>query len=179
MALWIVLAAALGAMLVYLLRRAPAAPAGSSSGNRLSPMADPAALVCACAEWRVRRARYKPEDPRRLCVHLCAWLCADARRIQPSLRPFAAMIARMHEEGRGMPLERPSFAFVLGEKGYLTTMPQAARPWAAVYTEKARYTFHLGEGRWGEDKGPPFADEVGDLIRAEAMRRLRRKGGAA
>lgn len=89
------------------------------------------------------------------------------------------MIGSMHKQGRGMPLERPSFAFVLEEEGYLVTMPPETRPWAAVYVGAERYAFHLEEGRWGENGEPPFAGDVGDLIRAEARLRLRRKDGAA
>lgn len=188
---------AAGGALYWFLRKTPAPPKPAPPGSvSPGPAANAGAaevagaagavrvhipqLTCTCAEWRTLRARFRPEDPRRLCAHLCAQLCAETPVPPPALLPFAPLIRHMRAEGQGVPCTAPSFAFVLGETGYLVLLPPEMRPWALVHTGQLRYAFNLDTGCWRDDASPPFAQDIGNLVKAEARRRAakRREGNA-
>lgn len=131
-------------------------------------------LICACEEWRKERARFRPGDPRRLCVHLCSRLAEDILHLPEALRPFSPLVNLMAEEQRGVPYASPTFPFVLGDSGYLATLEKDAYPTVTVYIGRSKYFFNVVEGSWGEGGTPPFAADIGSLVQTEIRRRLAR-----
>lgn len=157
-------------------------PKGSPDGLSILPgglAVDCRRLLCTCEEWRTRRARFKPEDPRRLCVHLCQALAAHPEHMPEALMPFAPCIALMRDQEHGVPFEPPSFAFVLEKTGYVVTMPPAAHPWAMIYAGRAIHALNIQNGQWGDSGAPPNADDLSSLIRSELRRRMSRAGSPA
>ncbi len=138
-------------------------------------------LICTCEEWRKERARFRPGDPRRLCVHLCSRLAEDIPHLPEALRPFIQLVSLMAEERRGVPYAPPTFAFVLGDSGYLATLEKDAYPTVTVYIGRSKYFFNVVEGSWEDGGTPPFAADIGNLIQTEIRRRLARsrEGGHA
>lgn len=139
------------------------------------PLADVDSLTCTCTEWQQARSRFRQGDPRRLCVHLCAALASDLLLVPPQLHPFAQIITRMHSDGLGMPYLAPTFAFVLGDSGYLITITPESRPWATVYVGDADYAFDVDFGQWADSGRPPFASDIGSLIQSEIRRRSQKQ----
>lgn len=165
----------LAAALYALFARQPQRQSSAKPQSAPAPQADADSLTCTCAEWQQSRSRFRQGDPRRLCVHLCSTLAQDMLLVPQHLLPFSQLIARMHAEERGMPYAIPTFAFVLGDSGYLITITPESRPWATVYVGGADYAFDVDSGQWDESGRPPFASDIGSLIQSEIRRRSQKQ----
>lgn len=165
----------LAAALYAFLARQPPRQNNTKAQGSPAPQADAESLMCSCAEWQQVRSRFRQGDPRRLCVHLCNALAQDMLLVPQNLLPFAQLIARMHTEDHGMPYATPTFAFVLGDSGYLITITPESRPWATVYVGGADYAFNVESGQWAESGRPPFASDIGSLIQSEIRRRSQKQ----
>lgn len=165
----------LGATLYALLRRLPHRKVSPKVPGQPTPVASVPALTCTCEEWQLARSRFRQGDPRRLCRHLCAALAQDMAALPQNLLPFAQLITRMHDEGTGIPYAVPTFAFVLGDSGYLITTTPQSRPWATVYVGGSDYAFDVETGQWAETGRPPFASDIGSLIQSEIRRRSQKQ----
>ena len=153
----------------------PSASVSPATKPAPEPQADAGTLTCSCEEWLLSRSRFRRGDPRRLCRHLCAALGQNMVLLPENLMPFAPLITRMKAEGQGIPFATPTFAFVLGDSGYLITMTAETKPWATVHVGGADYAFHVGTGLWDEAGRPPFASDIGGLIQAEIRRRSQKQ----
>ena len=158
----------------YFLMRALQRRRASRGASAATLEMRPGSLICACEEWRKERARFRPGDPRRLCAHLCSRLAEDIPHLPEALRPFLHLVTLMAEEGRGVPYAPPTFAFVLGNSGYLATLEKDAYPTVTIYIGRKKYFFNVVEGSWKDGETPPFAADIGSLIQTEIRRRLAR-----
>ena len=177
MTLWIVVGclSILVAVVFALMRRIPSPMASRDAANADGPTTDIKALTCSCDQWVEARSRFRQGDPRRLCEHLCEGLSREIMLMPESLVPFAQLVSRLRDEGRGMPYAPPTFAFVLGDSGYLITMTPDAKPWATVYVGGSDYAFNVDTGQWGDAGRPPFASDIGSLIQSEVRRRSQKQ----
>ena len=87
------------------------------------------------------------------------------------LMPFSQIISRMRNQNTGVPYAPPTFAFVLGDTGYLVTIRPDMHPWATVFTGGNEFSFNISTAQWSETGRPPFARDIGNLIQAEVRRR--------
>ena len=90
-------------------------------------------------------------------------------RVPEKLLPFLQLIHHMVTQERGIPCAQPSFAFILGENGYVVLLPTGNEHDATIYFADQEYVLDVFTGEWGQTR-PPFAGEIASLVRSEMRR---------